>query len=437
MALTASIAQSIFSLSWPATILLALVFLITVLVIVYPDRAFGTRYRPEITTGTGVLPVLGHLLYFGKTVSYRLEDQLRETRKVGGWYFTECNGVEWLKILANVSSRAEDKAYRQTVYNPATGPLDIIVTSHVKDVETILKDPYTFVKGELFASTLSDFLGQGIFNSDGERWHAQRKTASHVFNVKNFRAFSSDFLHEVGQLAEHLDAARDASAVVDLQDLLLRCTLDSFGRLAMGSDFGCIGQPARVKDGRYELEKVEFMEAFDYVNLMVAIRAFRFFWQLEERLDGTTAKIRAAQRVMFSFADNVISEKRRRMAAGESVDEEGRSSEGRRADMLGGSAAGVGICLGMNMATQEAVCFMAQLIRDFHLELVNEDVPEKWGRWDADPKKREGRCELSRGEKCEEELKSQRGFVFLVKTDSDALTLGLRGTVDFKVHRVK
>ncbi|KXS19460.1 hypothetical protein M427DRAFT_451108 [Gonapodya prolifera JEL478] len=66
----------------------------------------------------------------------------------------------------------------------------------------------------------------------------------------------------------------------------------------------------------------------------------------------------------------------------------------------------------MNMATQEAVCFMAQLIRDFHLELVNEDVPEKWGRWDVDPKKREGRY-------------------------SNALTLGLRGTVDFKVHRVK
>ncbi|KXS19461.1 cytochrome P450 [Gonapodya prolifera JEL478] len=319
MALASSIAQSILSLSLPATVVLLLGLLVIFLVIAYPDRAVGTRVRPEVTPGEGAVPAFGHLLQIAKTDNYKLEDQLRETRRVG-----------------------EDKAYRLTLYNPATGPLDVVVTSNVKDVETILKDPYTFVKGELFATTLSDFLGKGIFNSDGDRWHAQRKTASHVFNVKNFRAFSTDFLYEVGQLTKHLDTAREAGAVVDLQDLLLRCTLDSFGRLAMGSDFKCIAQPGSLKDGRYALPTVEFMEAFDYVNLMVGRRQSRLYWQLEERLDGTTAKIRAAQRVMFSFADNVISEKRRRMAAGESVDEEGRSSEGRRADMLGGSAAGVG-----------------------------------------------------------------------------------------------
>ena len=30
-------------------------------------------------------------------------------------------------------------------------------------------------------------LGHGIFNVDGEEWKIQRKTASRMFNVKNFR----------------------------------------------------------------------------------------------------------------------------------------------------------------------------------------------------------------------------------------------------------
>lgn len=63
------------------------------------------------------------------------------------------------------------------------------------------------------------------------------------------------------------------------------------------------------------------------------------------------------------------------------------------------------------MATQEGVCFLAQVLRNFDLELVNEDKPEKWGKWHEDPKKREGR--------------------YLV-----ALTLGLRDSLEFKVHGV-
>lgn len=34
---------------------------------------------------------------------------------------------------------------------------------------------------------LHDLLGEGIFNSDGEAWRVQRKVASRIFHVKNFR----------------------------------------------------------------------------------------------------------------------------------------------------------------------------------------------------------------------------------------------------------
>ncbi|KXS12712.1 cytochrome P450 [Gonapodya prolifera JEL478] len=543
-----ALSESIFALPWPVTIILAVMFFVAFLILLYPDRAYGTRSRSDIPLAPHTKPLIGALADMAASAEFRLEMLLEQVRKMG-----------------------EGKPYRITLYNPMFGPMDMIAISDVQDVETVLKDPFTFIKGDLVSSQFSDFLGKGIFAS--ERWHAQRKTASHVFNVQNFRNFNGDFLHEVDYLIKHLEAARSAGAVIDLQDLLLRCTLDSFGRLAMGSDFACIVQQGSVKDGRYTLPKVEFMEAFDYVNMTVAQRAMNPIWQLQEMLNGTTNKIKACQKVMYEFADRVIADKRCNMENGETIGEDGKSTDGRHADMLdyfmrttnfdGGvpddqelrdacmnliiagrdttaqtltwvfymlsyhpeveakcreeiirvfgddgqptyekikelkyltatfnetlrlhanvplntptctkqtTLAGTGttiypgdiiqyspwvmgrlqsiwgpdaekfsperwldengsvkkestykwpvfkagprICLGMNMATQEAVTFMAQILRKYRLKLVNEDDPSKWGKYDVDPAKREGRYTL-------------------------ALTLGLRGTVDFEVHPQK
>jgi fatty acid omega-hydroxylase len=34
---------------------------------------------------------------------------------------------------------------------------------------------------------MGDLFGHGIFTANGEQWKYQRKTASHIFNIKNFR----------------------------------------------------------------------------------------------------------------------------------------------------------------------------------------------------------------------------------------------------------
>lgn len=62
------------------------------------------------------------------------------------------------------------------------------------------------------------------------------------------------------------------------------------------------------------------------------------------------------------------------------------------------------------MATQEAVIFIATLCRRFNFDLVLEDEPRKWGVWNEDPAKREGRYGLM-------------------------ITLDLREGVDFKVTK--
>jgi cytochrome P450 len=44
-----------------------------------------------------------------------------------------------------------------------------------------------YVKGDYFNKNMGDLLGRGIFNVDGGKWKIQRKIASRIFHVKNFR----------------------------------------------------------------------------------------------------------------------------------------------------------------------------------------------------------------------------------------------------------
>jgi hypothetical protein len=62
-------------------------------------------------------------------------------------------------------------------------------TANPANVEHILKTNFeNYPKGEL-ADMLDDFLGRGIFNSDGEEWLQQRKTASYELNKLSLRNF--------------------------------------------------------------------------------------------------------------------------------------------------------------------------------------------------------------------------------------------------------
>ncbi len=92
-------------------------------------------------------------------------------------------------------------------------------------------------------------FGTGIFVVDGDSWKVQRKTASNIFNgtdqrsslllarfnrkprftVRAFRdMYTPVFLHDASRVSYHLAAASKLDASVDLHDLLLRSTMDSF-----------------------------------------------------------------------------------------------------------------------------------------------------------------------------------------------------------------
>ncbi|KAA8543341.1 hypothetical protein F0562_021164 [Nyssa sinensis] len=65
-----------------------------------------------------------------------------------------------------------------------------VYTANPSNVQHILKTNFNhYGKGDVFRATLSDLLGDGIFNSDGQNWKFQRQVASHEFNTKSLRKF--------------------------------------------------------------------------------------------------------------------------------------------------------------------------------------------------------------------------------------------------------
>ncbi|XP_050228825.1 cytochrome P450 86A22-like [Mercurialis annua] len=115
----------------------------------------------------------------------------------------------------------------------------VTVTCDPKNVEHILKAKFdNYPKGPTWQAVFHDLLGDGIFNSDGDTWLFQRKTAALEFTTRTLRQAMARW---VSRAIKHrfcpiLESAQLQSRAVDLQDLLLRITFDNICGLAFGKD---------------------------------------------------------------------------------------------------------------------------------------------------------------------------------------------------------
>lgn len=113
------------------------------------------------------------------------------------------------------------------------------VTCHPKNIEHILRTKFdNYPKGPDWQAAFHDLLGQGIFNSDGETWLIQRKTAALEFTTRTLRQAMSRWVNRTikSRLWCILDKAAKDNIHVDLQDLLLRLTFDNICGLTFGKD---------------------------------------------------------------------------------------------------------------------------------------------------------------------------------------------------------
>ncbi|GKU96754.1 hypothetical protein SLEP1_g9952 [Rubroshorea leprosula] len=115
----------------------------------------------------------------------------------------------------------------------------VTVTCDPKNLEHILKTRFdNYPKGPTWQAVFHDLLGQGIFNSDGDTWLFQRKTAALEFTTRTLRQAMARWVSRSIKLrfCPILESAQLNGEAVDLQDLLLRLTFDNICGLAFGKD---------------------------------------------------------------------------------------------------------------------------------------------------------------------------------------------------------
>ncbi|KAG0266005.1 hypothetical protein BG011_003655 [Mortierella polycephala] len=240
----------------------------------YRNTAYGVKPRTDLKGPRGV-PLIGNMILMLTTPRNQISQQNEQLH--------EEYGTTW------------------TFSVPKLGR--VIQFTDPDVLEHVLKSNFwAYEKGPLLQQTLSDLLGKGIFGADGDHWKWQRKMASNIFSVKAFRNYTSSvFVKEADIVLDYLGRMADEGRPVDIQNIFLLYTLDSFGQISFGQTFGCLNKPE---------EEVEFAAAFDRLNTVVFNRLFEGAWQVREWLTGIDKQVVKDKKTVTDFAMNIIRQRR-------------------------------------------------------------------------------------------------------------------------------
>ncbi|KAI3463955.1 hypothetical protein Pfo_020618 [Paulownia fortunei] len=193
-----------------------------------------------------------------------------------------------------------------------------IITANAANVQHILKSQFhNYHKGDFFTSTLRDFLGDGIFNSDGENWKFQRQVSSHEFNIKSLRKFVETVVDSElsDRLIPILKNAAAQKTVLDLQDILQRFAFDNICKIAFGYDPGYLSPSLPQEEFALAFEKATKLSS-DRFNSFIP-----FFWKIKRALNiGSEKQLKIVVNQVREFAKEIIGEKRQELQGKSSLE---------------------------------------------------------------------------------------------------------------------
>ncbi|OVA05304.1 Cytochrome P450 [Macleaya cordata] len=186
-----------------------------------------------------------------------------------------------------------------------------ISTANPENVKHILKSQFCiYPKGRIFTTTLTDFLGTGIFNTDGDNWKFQRQISSHEFNTKSLRKFIEDVVKTelYDRLIPILSTTAEKNSVLDLQDILQRFAFDNICKISFGYDPGYLSP---------SLQRTEFAIAFEDATRMSSERfgyMIPLIWKLKRVLNiGSEKHLREATSKVREFAKDIVRQKKQEL----------------------------------------------------------------------------------------------------------------------------
>lgn len=176
-----------------------------------------------------------------------------------------------------------------------------VYTIDPRNIEHVLKTNFDkYSKGKYNQDIITDLFGEGIFVVDGDKWRQQRKLASYEFSTRVLRDYScSVFRSNAAKLVRVVSEFSHQGRAFDMQDMLMRCTLDSIFKVGFGTELNCLEGSSK--------EGSEFMKAFDESNALTYWRYVDPFWRLKRFLNiGCEATLKRNVKIIDDFVHEVI-----------------------------------------------------------------------------------------------------------------------------------
>ncbi|KAG4913209.1 hypothetical protein AAZX31_19G148200 [Glycine max] len=268
-----------------------LLFIFPVLLFFFFSSSGSKKKEASITTIPKPYPLIGHYL---------------DLKGVGN------RRIQWLSDIVKISPAATFTLHR---------PLGSrqVITGNPATVEHILKTRFSnYIKGSIFINNLSDFLGTGIFNADGNTWKFQRQVASHEFNTKSLRKFVEHVVDvELSdRLVPVLASAAQQDQTLDFQDILQRFAFDNICKIAFGYDAEYLTPST---------EQSKFAVAYEEAT-EISSKRFReplpLVWKIKRLLNiGSEKRLRIAVKEVRDFAKKIVREKKKELKEKESLEQ--------------------------------------------------------------------------------------------------------------------
>ncbi|KAF2267432.1 cytochrome P450 [Lojkania enalia] len=151
----------------------------------------------------------------------------------------------------------------------------VILTAEPENIKAILATQFKdYGKGENFRKDFYDFLGNGIFTTDGELWHNSRQLIR--------PQFIKDRLSDLDIFEEHLQILTkkiEDAGEVDMLDMFFRYTLDAATHFLLGESVESLINPqTEFADNFYNAQRVQSIIArIGYLNWFVPRRYLGFY----------------------------------------------------------------------------------------------------------------------------------------------------------------
>ncbi|CAK8560975.1 unnamed protein product [Lathyrus sativus] len=181
-----------------------------------------------------------------------------------------------------------------------------IYTCDTRNVEHILKTNFhNYSKGKFNHDTIFDLFGDGIFAVDDDKWRHQRKLASVEFSTRVLRDFSCNvFRRNAAKLVRVVLGFSNAAMLFDIQDIVMKCTLDSIFKVGFGVELQSLERSSK--------EENIFMKAFNDSNAFVFRRYLDPLWKLKRFLNiGSEASLKKNIKIIDDFVHSIIKTKRK------------------------------------------------------------------------------------------------------------------------------